>query len=227
MLCDTTSCISRANAGPFGHRGQRRLLIALELQPLRSLGQPVELAAQGAYDDPGQQCGEDESREEDDGLDVVLPGFPTHGGHHDARFEDDDRRRDDRPFGLEGHRVERDEKGPVGEARAGDEPLDQGDGGNDEEHGHRRPAPEDQREDQRGHEPEAGAGLAPLNEPARAHEEEAGGQDEVDQGCIAAVECPQPLPDPPDAVLAVIVKLARGRAVPWAPGPEPLGGEVT
>ena len=39
------------DAGPLRRRGQRRLLVPFDLQALGPLGQPVELAAQGAHDD--------------------------------------------------------------------------------------------------------------------------------------------------------------------------------
>ncbi len=105
------------DAGPFGHRGQRRLLVALELQPLGALGQPVELAAQGPYHHPGQQRGEDQSGEEDEGMDVVAGQVPAHRGHDDPGFEDDDGRRDEGPLRLEGDGVERDEQRDVGQSR--------------------------------------------------------------------------------------------------------------
>ena len=46
------------DASPFRGRGQRCLLVALELQSFGAFGQPVEVAAQRAHDDPGQQRGE-------------------------------------------------------------------------------------------------------------------------------------------------------------------------
>ena len=203
------------NAGPFRHRGQRRLLVALVLQPLGPLGQPVELAAQGACHHPGQERGEGEPGEEDEGLDVVGGRVPAHHGHHDACFEDDRGRSDEAPLGLERHRVERDEERDIGQGRAGDEPLDEGHRGNDQEDRHGRPAAEDQGEDQGGHEPQARVARA-LDDPARAQDEERGRQGHVDQGGVAAVQGAQPLPDAPGSVVLAIVRPSRSGVPPRA-----------
>ena len=117
MLCETTSCISRAMRARSVSRGQRRLLVALALQPLGPLGQPVELAAQGSHHHSGQQRGEGEPGEEHEGLDVVGRQVPAHGGQHDTGFEDHRGGSDEAPLGLERHRVERDEERDIGQCR--------------------------------------------------------------------------------------------------------------
>ncbi len=77
------------------------------------------------------------------------------------------RREDEDPFGLDGDRVDGDEERRVRQRRPGHEPLDEGDHRDGEEDGHGRPAPEDQREDQGGHEPQARAVWPPasMNQP--------------------------------------------------------------
>ena len=59
-----------------------------------------------------------------------------------------DGRHDEDPLGLDGDRVEGDEERGVGQRGPGDQPLDEGHGGDDQEDGHGRPAAEDEREGQ-------------------------------------------------------------------------------
>ena len=208
------------DAGPLRHRRQRGLLVAVELQPCGPLGQPVELAAQGAHHHPGQQRREDEAGQEDEALRPVARRVPVHRGHHDARFQNGRGGGHETPLGLERHRVEGDEECDVGQSRIGDQPLNERNPRDDEEHGHRRPAPEHQREDQGCDEQETRPGRRGLDEPARAHHEQPGGQDQVDQRGVAAVEGAQPLPDAPRAVVllpaavsgSVTTRALRGRS---------------
>ena len=160
-------------------------------------------------------------------MDMVARGVPAHRGHDDAGLEDDRRRHHEDPGRLEGHRVERDEEGGVGQARTGDEPLHEGHGGDDHEDRHGRPAAEDQREGQRGDEPEVGTDHRPLDEPARGQDEQPRGQDHVDEGGVATVQGAQPLPYPKGPVVPPVVAPPGRRGIPWVPGPEPLGVEVT
>ena len=215
------------DAGPFGHRGQRRLLVALDLQPLGALGQPVQLAAQRPDHHPGQQGGEDQAGEEHERMDVVPGQVPAHRGHDDPGFEDHDRRGDEGPWRFEGDRVERDQQRDVGQLRTRDQPLDERDRCDDKEDGHRRPAPEDQREDQGRREPEVRGCARAFDHPARAQDEQPRRQDDVDQGGVATVEGPQPFPDLPGPLVPTIVPPAGHAATPEVPGTEPLGVEVT
>ena len=215
------------DAGPLRHRGQGRLLVALELQARRPLGQPVELAAQGAHHHPGQQRREDEAGEEDEALQLVAGRVPMDRGHHDAHFQNGRGGGHETPLGLECHRVQGDEERGVGQSRLSNEPLDECHRRNDQEHGHRCPAPEDEREDQRRDKPQARPGRRALDEPARAQHEQPCGEHQVDEGGVAAVEGPQPLPDAPGAVVLLLPRRGGLCVDPFAPGPEPLGVQVT
>ena len=53
------------------------------------------------------------------------------------------------------------------------------------------------------------------------------GEHQVDQGGVAAVEGPQPLPDAPGAVVLLLPRRGGLCVDPCAPGPEPLGVQVT
>ena len=61
---------------------------------------------------------------------------------------------------------------------------------------------------------------------ARAEDEQARGERDVDQGGVAAVEGAQPLPDPPRPVEPRL-RRPRRRGAPCAPGPEPIRVQVT
>ena len=158
---------------------------------------------------------------------MVGRQVPAHGGQHDTGFQDHRGGSDEAPLGLERHRVERDEERDIGQPGAGDEPLDERHRGNEEEDAHRCPAPEDERQGQARHEPQAGARRLTLNDPARAEDEQRQRQDQVDEGGVASVEGAEPLPNGPGPVVLTMARDAGGGATPCAPGPEPLGVQVT
>jgi hypothetical protein len=138
-----------------------------------------------------------------------------------------DRHRHERPLRLEGHRVERHEEGPVGQALCGDEPLDECHAGDDEEHRHGGATAEDEREGQGRREPEIGMGCPAFDEPARGQHEQRRRQDEVDERGVAAVEGAQRLPDSPGVLVVPLTRRCGRRVDASAPGPEPLGVQVT
>ncbi len=215
------------DAGALRCRGERRLLVPLELQPLGAFGEPVELAAERPHDDAGQQRGEREAGEEHEGLDVVARRRPTHRRHDDTRLQDGRRRHDEHPVRLERDGVQGDEERRVGQSRSGHHPLDERDRRDGEEDGHGCPAAEDEREDQGGDDPQAGTACRLLNHPTRAQDEQTGGEDDVDGGGEAPVKGAQSLPDPPRPV-ELAVRGPRGRHVrPGASWPEPFRVQVT
>ena len=103
------------DAGPLGGRGQRGLLVPLDLQARGAFGQPVQLAAQRAHDDAGEDAAVARPVRKTKRLQVVAGRGPTHRRHDDADLEERSGDDHEEPVALDGDGVQRDEERHVGQ----------------------------------------------------------------------------------------------------------------
>ena len=230
MLCETTSCISRAmRARSAAAASDACWSRSISRRAARSASQSSWLRS-ARTTTPASSAVKTRPVRKTKDLHVVARRRPADRGHDDAGLEDGGRDRDEEPVRLDAPPC-RARRGATTSARAGPvtSHCTNATAGDDEEDGHRGPAPEDQREDQGGHEPKVRtARRASMNSQPEHRTKRTDGQDDVDEGGVAAVEVAQPLPDAPGPVgSAGPGRVPAPAASPADPGPEPLGIEVT
>ena len=159
--------------GPLGGRGDRGLLVPLELQPPGALVHPGQVAAARGGRHPGEQRGDHGGGEEQQRARHRAGRLPLGRGHDRAGFQHPGGEQGPGPGLVGRHRVQRDQQGYVAEERGAQQPLRERDRAGGQEHrGRPDPADHDQA-DQRGlDQPRAQAGETRLRQPHRAYRQE-------------------------------------------------------